>query len=302
MLTPKLFILFSLVAILQLSVVAQNKPETKSFNHWQTGISFGRVVIKGEVTPLKLQPGWMVFVRKPVKKWLAFQVQYSSGIAKGINSNAAFNYGKNTAWASRYNAPVLVQEPNGPQRLKNSADGTPYTSTSGDPVYYNYRTYFHQLSIQTRLSYTIETIKPRIGIYGVIGVGGLSYNTKVDALDKSGSPYTALFRSVYSYSQTNSSNRTNVLRDLNAGMDHVYETNAERVEGKRPFNRLVQTGIGISMHVSERFHFEMEYLYSFTNQTLLDGQRWSEKPLGAATIARKFDGLVYTGIILCYRL
>lgn len=299
MLIPKYFLLSVLILLFSPAVAQDNKNKNLK-NKWLAGISFGNASIKGEVTALFPQSGWGTYIQKPITKWFAVQLYYTGGIARGLNLMPAYNYGKNEAWSTRYNAPVIVQEPNGSERLRNSADGTPYTSTSGDPVYYNYRTVFHQLSLQARFSYTIETIKPRIGFYALLGAGGLSYKTKVDALDGTGYKYAPLFRSINNTYQTGGMDKGIVLKELNASMDHTYETNAEADEQKKPITQVFQPGIGITIHLNNKIQIGLEYLVSFTNQTLLDGQRWNEKPIGDATIARYFDRFNYASLHLCY--
>ncbi|MBK8087061.1 MAG: hypothetical protein IPK31_03365 [Chitinophagaceae bacterium] len=50
-------------------------------------------------------------LEKLLGTFFSARVQYSGGIAKGMNWNPAFNYGKNTAWKSNYIAPINVQSP-----------------------------------------------------------------------------------------------------------------------------------------------------------------------------------------------
>lgn len=288
----------------------------KPRNQWEVGLSVGNVAISGDVNARIPQIGWGAHVRKAFGYIFSARLAYSGGIAKGMNWNPAYNYGKNTAWKSNYIAPINVQSPpnSGNLRQLQSTNGFlpyPVGQLTGDPVYYNYRTVSHQLALQGIITLNnIRFHKSKTGfvIYGLGGIGGLIYESKVDALDASGLPYNALFRSVYNKYQVAHKNKGDILRDLRAGMDKKYETAAEGQNLRRPklfdmtFKPTVQVGVGVAFKLSKRFSVGVEEVLSWTNDDLLDGQRWQESSMGDAAMTRDFDTWHYTSVNLNYSL
>ncbi len=288
----------------------------KPRNQWEIGLSVGNVAISGDVSARIPQIGWGATVRKAFGYIFSARLAYSGGIAKGMNWLPAFNYAKNPAWAKSYIAPVNTQSPpnSGNLRQLQSTNGFlpyPMGNLLGDPVYYNYRTVSHQLALQgiiTLNNIRFHKAKTSFVVYGIGGVGGMIYESKVDAFDAAGLPYTALFRSVYSKYAISTKNRSDILRDLRAGMDKVYESAADGHQLRRPklfdmtFKPTVQAGFGIAFKLSRRFSLGLEEILTWTNDDLLDGQRWQEASLGDAVLTRDFDAWHYTNVNLNYSL
>lgn len=288
----------------------------KPRNQWEIGLSVGNVLISGDVTSRVPQIGWGAHVRKAFGYIFSARLAYSGGIAKGMNWNPAFNYGKNPAWKSNYIAPINVQSPpnSGNLRQLQSTNGFlpyPVGQLTGDPVYYNYRTVSHQLALQGIITLNnIRFHKAKTGfiVYGLGGIGGMIYESKVDAFDASGLPYTALFRSVYNKYQVANKNKGDILRDLRAGMDKKYETAAEGQNLRRPklfgmtFKPSAQVGVGVAFKLSKRFSVGIEEVLTIVKEDLLDGQRWQEASMGDAAMTRDFDAWHYTNVNLNYSL
>ncbi|MEQ1799238.1 MAG: hypothetical protein ABL872_14890 [Lacibacter sp.] len=301
----------------------------KPRNQWEIGLSVGNVAISGDVGARIPQIGWGAHVRKAFGYIFSARVQYSGGIAKGMNWNPAFNYGKNTAWKNNYNAPVnyTYQAPaGGVPGLPNGQVGqvyklssialaggnyVPMADAAMDPVYYNYRTVSHQLALQGIITLNnIRFHKAKTGfvIYGLGGIGGMIYESKVDAFDAGGLPYTPLFRAVNAKYQTANKNKGDILRDLRAGMDKKYETAAEGQNLRRPklfgmtFKPAVQIGAGVAFKLSKRLSLGIEEVLTWSNDDLLDGQRWQEAAMGDASMTRDFDAWHYTNVNLNYSL
>ncbi|MFT3846896.1 MAG: OmpA family protein [Lacibacter sp.] len=290
----------------------------KPRNQWEIGISVGNVAISGDVNAKLPQIGWGAHVRKAFGYIFSTRLQYHGGIAKGMNFSPAFNYGKNTAWASQYNAPLNVrsnQFPGGSTGTLyqiSSKTGQPFTSALQDPVYYNYRTVTHQLALQgivTLNNIRFHKAKTNFIIYGVGGVGALIYKTNVNTLDATGGNYANLFRAVLNKYSFEHKNRSSILRDLRAGMDNTYETAAEGQGWRRPklfdmtLKPTVQAGVGVAFKLGKRFSLGIEEILTWTNDDLLDGQRWQEQSLGGdAPMTRDFDTWHYTSVNLNYSL
>ncbi len=294
----------------------------KPRNQWEIGISIGNVFISGDVNTRLPNWGWGAHVRKAMGYVFSTRLTYSGGIARGMNWLPAYNYANNPVWGRSYNAPkntlsgsapvpgqpagVLYQvQSNNPSQAFNPATG-------GDAVYYNYRTNMHQLALQgivTLNNVRFHKAKTGFLIYGLAGVGAMVYETKVDAFDAAGRPYNAFFNRVArDYANNNYKNRNRVLRDLKAGMDRVYESNAEGHDLRRPklfdmtFKPTVQAGVGVQFKLSRKFSLGIEEVLTWTNDDLLDGQRWQENPTGDAAMTRDFDAWHYTNVSLNYSL
>jgi len=289
-------ILFIFISHSYVSGQQKLNKETRNYK-WEAGLNFGHAAIKGDVRSLMPTPGWGVYVNRSFAEWFSLQAYYSGGIVIGMNFVPSYNFGKNTAWKSKYNGPVIIQQ-NGILFLVNSADGKSYpvNQANADIVYYNYRTAFNQLSLLSRFAVTIKSIKPQIGFYLLLGAGGMSYRSKVDALDANGLTYEPLFRSVYNNFGASRGKAKEILTDLFAGMDRVYETDAETNGKQGGINPVIQGGFGISFKLSERIKIGIEHLISTTNERLLDGQQWQEVPVGDAELTKKFDRLHFTSI------
>lgn len=301
----------------------------KPRNQWEIGLSVGNVAISGDVNAKLPQIGWGAHVRKAFGYIFSARVQYSGGIAKGMSFTPSFNYGKNSAWASKYNAPVNYRYtgaagsvpglPNGQTGQlyqlgsKTLAAGayTPISTSTMDPVYYNYRTVSHQLALQgivTLNNIRFHKSKTNFVIYGIGGVGALIYKTGINALDANGGTYASLFRAIENKYSFEHKNRSSILRDLRAGMDNTYETAAEGQGWRRPklfdmtLKPTVQAGVGFAFKLSKRFSLGVEEILTWTNDDLLDGQRWQEQAMGDASMTRDFDTWHYTSVNLNYSL
>ncbi len=288
----------------------------KPRNQWEIGLSVGNVAISGDVSARVPQIGWGAHVRKAFGYIFSARLAYHGGIAKGMNWLPAYNYAKNPAWKNNYIAPINVQSPpnSGNLRQLQSTNGFlpyPVGQLQGDPVYYNYRTVSHQLALQGIITLNnIRFHKAKTGfvVYGIGGIGGLIYESKVDAFDAAGLPYNALFRSVLNKYEVANKNRGDILRDLRAGMDKVYESSADGHQLRRPklfdmtFKPTVQVGFGVGFKLSRRFSVGVEEILSWSNDDLLDGQRWQEASLGDAAMTRDFDAWHYTNVNLNYSL
>lgn len=299
----------------------QNAFPAKPRNQWEIGLSVGNVLVAGDVTPVIPQIGWGAHVRKAFGYIFSARLQYAGGIAKGLNWIPAFNYGKNPAFRNSYIAPINTQWPNAPLPGQipgqlyqiSSVDGSayPFGAQQGDPVYYNFRTVSHQLSLQgiiTLNNIRFHKSKTSFIVYGLGGIGGMIYETKVDALDGNGNPYTNLFRSVYNQYQVANSNKRDIRRDLKAGMDKSYESVADGHQLRRPklfdmtFRPMAQVGAGVAFKVGKRFSIGIEEVLTVAKDDLLDGQRWQEAAMGDAALTRDFDSWHYTNVNFNYSL
>ncbi|HMO33248.1 MAG TPA: OmpA family protein [Lacibacter sp.] len=296
----------------------------KPRNQWEVGLSVGNVFISGDVNTRMPNWGWGAHVRKAMGYVFSARLAYSGGVATGMNWNPSYNYGKNPAWANNYVAPVNMQWGFAPSLAPNFSPGTVYQvqstnkllpydpASGGDPVFYNYKTRMHQLALQGVVTLNnVRFHKSKTGfiIYGIGGVGGMIYDVNVNAFDGNGGTYANLFRQVAnSYQVGEYKSRNRILRDLRAGMDGTYETPADGHQLRRPklfdmtFKPTVQAGFGVAFKLSKRLSLGIEEVHTWTNDDLLDGQRWQESSFGDASMTRDFDTWHYTNINLNYSL
>jgi len=269
----------------------------KPRNMWEIGVSGGMFTVSGDVTAKLPTFGFAAHVRKAFGYVFSLRLQYLNATGKGLNWTFSQNFGKNPAW-SRYNAPVRI--PGSPDRTVGTLDNT--GTRPLDKVFYNYKVHMQDLGLQgivTLNNIRFHKQKTGLVIYGGGGVGVSWFQTKVNALDESGNPYTTLFNSI-----TNSaySDRKSILKTLKAGMDKSYETVAENELTRRPKlgnNVLKPSGtvlMGIAFKLSNRINLAIEDRWTFVKTDLLDGQRWQEHAWGDAALTRDFDSYNYASI------
>lgn len=298
----------------------------KPRNQWEIGLSLGNVAISGDVNTRFPNFGWGAHVRKAMGYVFSARLAYSGGVATGMNWNPAFNYAKNPAWGTRYTAPVNTQWRAAPNLAPNFSPGTvyqvqstnlmmPYDATNGgDPVFYNYRTRMHQVALQGIITLNnVRFHKSKTGflLYGIAGVGGMIYDVNVNALDGAGGTYANLFRQVLAANGGSPEyrNRNRILRDLRSGMgDKTYETPADGHQLRRPklfdmtFKPTVQAGFGVAFKLNKSLSLGLEHVFTWTNDDLLDGQRWQEHSFGDAVLTGDYDSWHFTNLNLNYSL
>ena len=292
----------------------------KPRNQWEVGVSVGNVAISGDVATRFPNIGWGLNVRKAMGYIFSARLSYSGGIARGMNWLPSFNYARNTAWASKYNAPVNQTWAYGPlpgmvpgqiYQVTSTNTAIPFNGNNADPVYYNYKTTMHQLALQgivTLNNIRFHKAKTGFVLYAIGGFGAMIYDTRINALDEKGGTYAGLFRQVNAEYQANHADRRKILRDLRSGMDNTYETAAEGQGDRRPslidrtLKPTVQAGIGVAFKINKKFSIGIEEVHTWTNEDLLDGQQWQETPFGDAAMTRDFDTWHYTNVNLTYNI
>jgi len=173
----------------------------KPRNQWEVGVSVGNVAVSGDVANRFPNLGWGVHVRKAFGYIFSARLAYSGGNARGMNWLPSYNFGRNTAWADKYVAPL---------NRAISNDGLIYQVQSTNPdlffdgrnagvVFYNYKTNIHQLALQGIITLNnVRFHKAKTGflLYAIGGVGAMVYETSENALDETGKTYAGLFRQV----------------------------------------------------------------------------------------------------------
>jgi len=282
----------------------------KPRNMVEVGISTGIFTVSGDVTSKVLTaPNLALHVRKAFGYVFSLRLQYMYATGKGMNWQAANNFGHNPAWntgnlpaGKGYFAPLRTAQ--GPLIYTNGTTN----AVRGDQVFYNYKAKVQDLGLQgivTLNNIRFHKQKTGIVLYGGGGIGATLYNTMVNALDASGNPYRTLFNGI---TNTTYKNRKDVLDALKAGMDKTYETAAENQGNRRPKigkNTLKPSGTvlaGVAFKLGKRVNLAIEDRFTFIKDDLLDGQRWQEHPDGDAALTRDFDSYNYASVGLNFNL
>lgn len=277
----------------------------KPKNNWSIGVKGGLAFISGDV---KTQPGaaFGIDVRRALGHAFSLRLQTTIGQTEGLN------YGFTTGYRNHNNNPwhELYFEGQG----LNNAPG----------VYYNYRMRYGDISLQGLVNLNnINFYKEQSNwnIFAGAGIGFMGYSTMINALDANGNTYD--FSSInpaladpndaFSFGDS----RRETIDALKSLLDDTYETPAEqdgtdngfKVGDERYVINPVLTGVlGIRYRISRRIEIELEHRISWTNDDLLDGQRWSEHGVGGqdggsrTALTRDFDSYSHTALGIHFRL
>ncbi len=271
-------------------------------NQWEFGLSGGLLNVSGDVkskNPFTAKNpgqtlGFGVHLRKAWGYIISTRLQYIHGTASGFNWQPA------TGFIDR----------------ANPWSGRGYNTS----VYYNYCTNIDELSLQ--LVAALNNIKfhkarNKASIYGLVGLGGMLYDTWVDALNSRNGLYTAGFNTItntdYNADQPSgwlwNSNDYRSRRDKNNDLknlfDGTYESPAERHDNRpwfgedRTFRTVFSVGFGIQFKLGQRISLAIEDKFAATNDDLIDGQRWQEWPSpgnGGSALSRNFDTYNYASV------
>ena len=271
---------------------------SKPRNQWEIGLKLGTMYVSGDIPSQTAFPSFGVHVRKAFGYVFSARLEYMYGTAKGLSWLPSENFSKNTAWQEAgYVAPKLDRAA-GTAIYTGSQPGS--TINDVEPVYYNFKTQAHDLSLQglvTLNNIRFHKAKTGFNFYGFAGIGATIYDTKVNALNEDGDkyPFGTIQGGVYS-------DRKDTKSDLKDMMDDSYETSAENQGERRPklFGYTLKpsgtVGIGFAFKLSNRLNLAIEDRHTFIKDDLLDGQRWQENVWGAPTLTRDFDSYNYASI------
>ncbi len=287
----------------------------KPRNMVEIGISTGIATVSGGDVSARAftAPNFGITVRKSLGYLFSLRAEYLNTTMEGQNWKASEAFSKNPAWAS-YFAPVRDLAGN---IVNQNAAGT--RRATSDFVYYNYRTKLQDLSLQGLFTFNnvrFHKAKTGVVIYGGGGIGASLYKTKINARNEGngGGNYSALFNATQAKYSTESNlykKRKDIRKDLKAGMDDTYETDAESTVGSRTSapglngKTLKPSGnvlAGVAFKLGKRINLALEERFTFIKNDLLDGQQWQEQPRTDPAQTRDFDSYNYTSLRLNFNL
>jgi hypothetical protein len=287
----------------------------KPRNMWEVGVSTGIFTVGGDVSSVILTyPNFAVHVRKAFGYVFSMRVQYVNAYAKGLSWLASENFNNNPAWNT--NLPV-GQRYFSPERLNTGqvvlSDHNGNFSPTQDVVYYNYKTNVQDLSVQGIVTLNnIRFHKQKTGLilYAGLGFGATVYSTKINALDEANNTnYRQLYNQVFAkYGPGDYKTRKDIIKDLKAGMDKTYETDADGQGTRRAQlmgGTLKPSGTviaGVAFKLGRRVNLAIEDRWTFVKDDLLDGQRWQEHAKADPVLTRDFDSYNYASLGLNFNL
>lgn len=236
----------------------------KPRSQWEIGVKAGLFNISGDVSSLPSY-GVGAHIRKAFGYVFSARLNYMQGIGKGLNWQRSAMYQNNVAWADRYNF------------------------RTGEQVFYNYKSVVHDLSLEgliTLNNIRFHKAKTGVNLYLLAGIGGMMYDTHVNAVNDQGNQ-SNVFAPKYNFNSIPSGTwktRKDVRKDLKDMLDDTYETQAENERDRRrpgiagsTFRPVGHVGAGVAFKLNNKFNIAIEDRFTITKDDLLDGQRWSEQ-------------------------
>lgn len=267
----------------------------KPRNQWEIGLKYGFLQVSGDVPSIFLTaPNFGIHVRKAFGYVFSMRLEYINGVGKGLHYRQSQNFAKNSAWNTQYNAPV--------RNTGGLIVGSINPAGTFDQVYYNYKTKVQDLSLQgviTLNNIRFHKSKTGFNFYGFAGIGGTTYDTKIDALDANGTPYRAQFNGLPQGSYEDRKDTRKALKDI---LDGEYETAAQNHGDRRPklfgdtFKPTGTIGAGIAFKLSNRLNLAIEDRWTIVKDDLLDGQQWQEHAWGDAVLTSDYDSYNFLSV------
>jgi len=250
----------------------------KPRNQWEIGIKGGLPFLSSDVRS-RLGFGGGLHVRKAFGYIFSMRLEYDYLATRGLNFAGSQGYVRNPVLSGIY-------------------------GTGGTPIFYNYKTNVQELGLQgifTLNNIRFHKAKTGINFYALVGVAGMVYDAKHDALDANGNPYN--FASITG-AQT-FENRKDIKSQLKSLLDGSYETTAQRdpLQPKlfgKPFKPAFNVGIGMQIKLSNRLNIALEDKFTIVKSDLLDGVQFQEnfdsRAPGAVAQSRDYDSYHFPSI------
>lgn len=230
-------------------------------NKWSIGIQKGFSFVSGDVRAER-GLGIGVNIRKALGHVVSVRGQVTTGYARGLNWRPSGGFLNNEGL-------------NG-----TNTNGINYSNSGYPFVFYNFRTQYWDAGVHGMLNLgniSFSNKEPWFSAYVFGGPGTLLYRTKIDAVDE--------FGFLYDYSGIPTDEipavRQDVLNGLRNLLDGEFETQAEFYSYKPIINNrtvllTAQFGVGMAFKLSSKVDISVEHRVTWTDDDLLDGQRWSE--------------------------
>jgi len=229
----------------------------KPRNEWEIGIKGGYTYGFTDIRNWGPTGGFGIHIRKALGYVFSLRGEFGWIRLRGLNYLPTQAYGKNSVLASYY-----------------GQDG-------GAPIFYNYRSTVHELSLQgvfTLNNINFHRAKTGWNVYFFGGFGASTYSTFYKTVDANGAAYN--YSAVFTQfgGQFPYSKRKDIRKAIKNVMTGEWNTLAERASGSTlggaPIAVVGVAGLGVQFKLNNRFNLALEDKYTFTTTDLLDGQQW----------------------------
>ncbi|MBL7785148.1 MAG: OmpA family protein [Chitinophagales bacterium] len=278
-------------------------------DRWEIGIDVGPMMISGDIktgfigkaTNGHLNLGYGLHVRKSFGYLFSLRANYAMGTAYGHNWQGTEGWNRSSLGDGHTPNQSLAGSTTYADLSDNGGRQPDYRQLNNSLIFYNYQTKLREAAVSGIISlHNIRFHKreTKVGLYGVAGIGAVWYRVMQDQLNGENNEYDYSGAAAIDYSTY--ANRGDVYDELNALRDGTYESQAERhfddygvfLKTEKFSSRpTAHVGVGIDFKVSRRINIGLETKVTYTNDDLLDGQRWQE--WGALT--RDYDTYTFTG-------
>ncbi|HMH21005.1 MAG TPA: OmpA family protein [Puia sp.] len=239
----------------------------KPRNEWEIGIKGGLTTGVTDVHNWGPTGGFGVHVRKALGYVFSLRAEYDWIRLKGLNYQPSQSYGKNGALTTVYPGDVLGNY---------------------NPIFYNYRSTVHELSIQGVFSLNninFHRAKTGWNAYLFGGIGAMTYST----FYKANASYVPGYANVMAtFPNQDYKHRKDILKAVKDVTTGDWNTMAERGSangtlGGAPLALVGVAGLGFEFKLNNKFNLAIEDKFTFTTSDLVDGQQWQNNFTVGAT-------------------
>lgn len=271
----------------------------------EVGLDLGLLMVSGDV---KAKPGFGIggHVRKALGYSFSLRGNVMLGTTTGRNWQGSVGWNNGGQSIQNRNASLLGDQLGDEYvRFNTEFNGKVPDYSDQGIVFHNYQTKIREATISGVWNMNnIKFHKRRntAALYGYAGIGGMMYQTYQDMLDADGNEYNyaGLGGAV---NWDNDEERAGMIDVLDNLWDGSYESMAEKhfddygilgtvgdVEDEWSYNPTAHVGIGISFKLGRRVNFGIDSKVTYTNDDLLDGQRYDEE----GSFSRDYDTYVFS--------
>ena len=233
------------------------------------GLQVGSGIVLGDIAYQPLAQGGLYY-QYHFRKWLDGRIGVNMGVYKGANTSK-----------------TGAIEPNEALNGMGLYNPTVNYLDSGS-IYQNYRTTVLDICFSGKVNlialFARQYEKP-FDVYVIGGLGTLRYLAKTDALDAAGN--------MYPYSTITGTTPAEIKTQLLAMRDGTYESFAEYDKNTRI---LIDGGLGFRYRLGGHFGIGLEMLGKYTDDDLLDGQRWKNN----SELSKGSDIILNVGVLAEY--
>lgn len=244
----QLLFIFSFI-LLAIFAGAQDSP---SIRNWTIGLEKGYTWLDGEVEAGNgLALG--LHVNKHLGSVFAIRLQVGMGTMQGIDNEASRNWVNHPVWNGTVNPAIN------------------YNQAANSNIYANYQTDYLEAGLQGLFYFSqldFFNNKSNFDPFLFAGIGGMRYNTSVDAAGLDGSIYD--FDNLNGLDMETKDRR---LANLNTLMDRDYET---QLDEEANFTPLYQVGAGINWKIKNNVSVALSHRLSFTGTDEIDSYQWDQ--------------------------